>query len=244
MRLGMKLIFAASIALVLVLVSGRAASAATPADDKEKAKEKVLERLNVAAANFHSTSADFEFDTIETDPVPDTDVQKGVVYYDRKDNAFRMGVHITEHNKKPSAKAYTYIGGVFKLFEPVPNQVTTYGKAGKWESYVILGFGASGRDLEAKWEIKYLGSEPLSDGKNTVKTEILELVAKDPEVRKNLPKVTIWVDPDHAVSLKQIFYQSATTSRVCHYSNFKMNESLPDDAFKFKTDRQTVYNNQ
>jgi hypothetical protein len=44
----------------------------------------VLDRLNVAAANFHSTSADFEFDSIQTDPIPDTDVQKGVVYYERK----------------------------------------------------------------------------------------------------------------------------------------------------------------
>ena len=65
----------------------------------------------------------------------------------------------------------------------------------------MLGFGASGKELEEKWDIKYDGPETM-DG---VKTEKLELVAKDPEVQKNLPKVTIWMDTDRGVSLKQVF---------------------------------------
>jgi outer membrane lipoprotein-sorting protein len=118
--------------------------------------------------------------------------------------------------------------------------VTTHAGAAKFESYVILGFGASGKDLEAKWDITYLGSETL-DG---VKTEKLELVAKDPAVRKTVPKVTIWVDPDRALSLKQVFTLSATSTWVCKYSNFKLNQHLPADAFTFKTNRQTVYQKQ
>ena len=63
----------------------------------------------------------------------------------------------------------------------------------------MLGFGASGKDLEEKWTIKYLGKETI-DG---IATDKLELVAKDPDVRKNIPKVTIWMDTARAVSLKQ-----------------------------------------
>jgi outer membrane lipoprotein-sorting protein len=223
---------------ILASAASSTSAAAAPSDDQ---KAKVLERLNQSASAFHSTSADVEFDTIETDPVPDTDVQKGVVYYERKDASFRAGVHFSEHNGKPSAKAYTYNNGAFSLFESGSNQVTTYSKAGKFESYIILGFGASGHELEAKWNITYLGSEMLSDGKAQVKTEKLELIAKDPDVRKNVPKVTIWVDPDRAVSLKQVFTLSSTSTYVGHYTNFKMNQSLPSDAFKFKTDSKTTY---
>jgi len=151
-----------------------------------------------------------------------------------------MGVHMSEHNGKPSGKAYTFIGGTCKLFEPGPNQVTTFAKAGRWESYVILGFGASGKELQAKWDIKYLGSESL----NGVKTEHLELVAKDPDVRKNLSKVNIWLDADHAVSLKQVLTFSSTSTYVAQYSNFKFNPSLTGDAFSFKTNGQTVYRTQ
>jgi outer membrane lipoprotein-sorting protein len=194
-------------------------------------KPTVLERLDAAAAKFHSTAADVEFDTIETDPVYDKDVLKGVVYYDRQGRSFSMGAHFNRHYDKPATKAYTYVGGVLKVRESESEAVRTYTNAGKWESYIMLGFGASGKDLEAKWDIKDLGSEQISDGKNMIKTEILELVAKDPEVRKNLAKVKIWVDPDRALSLKQEFTLNATTSKLCLYSNFKVNEKLPSDAF-------------
>jgi outer membrane lipoprotein-sorting protein len=249
MRLRSKFIVAApllaapafAVLTAVLFVPAVRAAAAAPAEDE---KAKVLERLNQSAANFHSASADFEFDTIETDPVPDTDVQKGVVYYERNNGSFRAGVHFSQHNNRPSAKAYTYNNGVFSLFEPSENVVTNYSKAAKFESYLILGFGASGRDLAAKWEITYLGSEMLSDGKAQVKTEKLELVAKDPEVRSKFPKVTIWVDTERAVSLKQVFTISSTSTYIAHYSNLKLNQGVPSDAFKLKTDSKTTYRTQ
>ena len=230
-----KLIVAVSI--VLLLLAARAGFAA-PAD--EMAKQAVLRRLDVAAANFHSTSADFEFDTVETDPIPDKDVQKGTVYYARKGNAFQMAAHIHELNGKISSKVYSYASGVLNLYEKLTNQVTRFSKVSQYESYLMLGFGASGKDLEEKWEIKYLGPETLTG----VKTEKLELVAKDLSVRKNLPKVTIWVDTDRAVSLKQVFNEGPSQYRVCVYFNIRTNQPLPADAFTFKTDKQTVLVNR
>ncbi|MGA7859603.1 MAG: outer membrane lipoprotein-sorting protein [Terracidiphilus sp.] len=199
--------------------------------------QRVLHQLDVAAAGFHTTSADFEFDSVQTDPFPDTDVQKGQVFYEREGKSFKMAAHIREVNGKPVPKVYTYADGVFKLDEPMIDQVTTFKKAGKFESYVMLGFGASGKDLADKWDIKYLGQEPI-DG---VKTDKLELVAKDPTVRRNLPKVTIWLDPERGISLKQVFDEGQGQSRTCHYFNIKVNQSLPGDAFKFKTDSKTQF---
>jgi outer membrane lipoprotein-sorting protein len=233
MRLRNKLAFAA--ALGLVFAPCAVTRAAAPADAKA-----ILDRLDAAAAKFHSTSADVEFDTIETDPVYDKDVQTGQVFYDRKGTSFKMGVHFSQHNGKPSAKVYTYTDGILKIFEPGPNEVTTVNKARQWEKYVMLGFGASGKELAEQWTIKDLGPEKIG-GANSEK---LELVAKDPEVRKNLTKVTIWIDPDRAVSLKQILDFTSSTSRVSIYSNIKVNEPLPSDAFTFKTDKQTQYRTQ
>jgi outer membrane lipoprotein-sorting protein len=235
MHLERKLAFAALVALVVL--SGRTSFAA---DDLEK----VLRKLDVAAASFHSTSADFQFDTVQTDPVPDTDVQKGTVYYGRKGSAFQMAAHIREVNGKLVPKVYTYSDGILKLYEKLTDQVRRFTKASKFESYLMLGFGASGKDLEQKWDIKYLGSEILLDGKTAVKTEKLELVAKDPAIRKVLSKVTIWVDPDRAVSLKQVFDEGPGAYRVCLYSHFKTNQPLPADAFTLDTDRQTEFINQ
>ena len=140
------------------MLPARAAQAATPASD-EKELEKVLHKLDEAALQFRSTQADFEFDSVETDPVYDKDVQKGTVYYERKGGAFQMAAHIREVNGKPVPKVYVYSGGVVKLYEKLIDQVTTLSKLSQYESWFMLGFGASGKELEAKWEIKYLGSE-------------------------------------------------------------------------------------
>jgi len=66
-------------------------------------------------------------------------------------------------------------------------------------------------------------------------------VPKDPAVRKNLPKVTVWMDTDRGISLKQVFDEGPGQYRVCVYFGIKLNQSLPSDAFKLSTDSKTTY---
>ena len=226
MRLS-KLVFA--VAVLLALTPVRAALAADTL-------ESVLRRLDVAAAHFRTTSTDFEFDTVTTVPIYDKDVQKGTAYYKREGHSFQMAAHITDVNGKQVPKDLAYSGGKVVLFEPLLNQARVM-DAAKYESYLLLGFGASGKELEDKWHIKYLGQETV-DG---MKTDKLELVAIDPNVLRLFPKVTIWLDTDHAVSLKQIFDEGQGVTRTCIYSHIKTNEDLPKDAFALKTNRETHF---
>ncbi|MGA2907144.1 MAG: outer membrane lipoprotein-sorting protein [Terracidiphilus sp.] len=190
----------------------------------------VLAKLDAAAKNFHTTTASFEFDTVQTDPIPDTDTQTGTVYYQHSGTTFQMAAHITGDNGHHAAKAYIFSNGVLRESDTgKASDAKTYTQAGKYESYLMLGFGASGHDLEEKWSLKYLGTE-MVDG---VKTDKLELVAKDPTVRQNIPKVTIWLDTARAVSLKQVFDEKDGTSRTCHYTSIKVNQTLPSGAFSF-----------
>lgn len=220
---------------VLALLSSHHASAA-PQDDLNS----ILRRLDAAAANFHSTSADVQIDVALTYPVPDTDTQKGVVYYQRKGAAFQMAAHIAQDNGQPSPKVYVYSGGTVKLYEKMINQVTTLNKFAQYQSWFELGFGASGKDLAEKWDIKYLGPETV----NGVKTEKLELVPKDPAIRKNVPKATVWMDVDRGISIKQVFDEGQGASRSCTYTNIKVNQSVPSDVFDPKTNSNTTYVNR
>jgi hypothetical protein len=195
----------------------------------------VLQRLDVAAKSFTNVVTDVEFKTVMTVPVPDTDVMNAVAYYERNDGHFKMAAHIHERgdgrNMQPSAITYIFSGGVLRESDTgKESDVHTINQASKYESYLGLGFGASGSDLQSKWDIKYLGTETI-DG---VQTDKLELVAKDPTVRQNLPKVTIWLDTAHAVSIKQIFDEGGGTTRTCHYTNIRTGQKkLPGDAFSF-----------
>jgi outer membrane lipoprotein-sorting protein len=227
-----KLVAAIFVAMVLLCV--RAAFAA-PVASGDLEKERVLRRLDEGAKNFHTTSADFEFDVVETAPIADKDVQKGTIYFERTAGSFQMAAHIRQLNGKISEKVYSYTSGVFKFYEKLTNQVTRFKKVSQYESYLMLGFGASGKDLEQKWEIKYLGQETL-DG---VKTEKLELVAKDPSARKYASRVTLWMDTNRAVSLKQVVEQDPEHYRVCVYYNIKTNQPLPSNAFALDTNTQT-----
>lgn len=227
MRRATKFLLAASAVFVLSL----------PASTRAEDLNTVLRNLDAAAARFHTTSADFEFDTVATDPIPDKDVQTGTVYYERKGTAFEMGVHLETDNGRAVPKVIVVSHGVFRMFEKLTDQVTTSSKVSKYESYLVLGFGASGKELAEKWNIQYLGAETL----NGVQVEKLQLIAKDPAVLKIFPKVTIWVDAERGVSLKQVFDEGDGQSRTCTYTHIKVNQSLPGDAFSFKTDSKTQY---
>ena len=190
----------------------------------------VLSKLDAAAKNFHTTTATFEFDTIQTDPIPDTDKMTGTAYYERTGTHFQMAAHISKDNDRPAAKAYIFSGGVLRESDTgKESDAKSYTQAGKYESYLMLGFGASGHDLQDKWTIKYLGTEKI-DG---VVTDKLELVAIDPAIRKNIPKVTIWLDTSRAVSLKQDFDEGEGQSRICYYKDIVVNQALPGNAFNF-----------
>lgn len=198
----------------------------------------VLARLNTAAQSFRSTSADVTVVALTTVPVEDTETQTGQVYYEHGSKSLKMAMHIHAVNGQPVKKTYVYANGQLKLWDGPPvDQVTTLTKLSQYESWFELGFGASGTDLQQKWNITYDGDETI-DG---VKTAKLEMVAKDPTIRKNLPKVTVWMDTARGVSLKQIFDEGQGQSRTATYSNFRINQRLPGDAFTFKTDKKTQY---
>ena len=219
LRLGTFVLFAL---FAVAVLPGRQARA----DDLKS----VLARLDAAAQDFHSTSAHVEFDTIQTEPIPDKDVLTGTAYYERDGAHFQMAAHLTEHNGRSTAKTYILSGGTLRVSETGrESDAKVYTEAGKYESYLMLGFGASGAQLEEKWTIKYLGAETI----NGVATDKLELVAKDANIRKTIQKVTIWLDTSRAVSLKQVFDEGEGQSYVCYYSGIKVNQPLPRDAFSF-----------
>lgn len=221
-----KLLFATAIALVIFSVR-----TAFAADNLQT----VLRKLDAASAKFHTTSADFEFDTVMTIPIYDRDVQTGSVYYKRDPHNAQAAVHVAQVNGRPVPKVIVSSGGSIKLFEKLVNQVTILTRFSQYQSWFMLGFGASGKELEEKWDIKYLGTEKI-DG---IDTDKLEMTAKDPVVRKNIVKLTLWMDSDRGVSVRQLFDQGQGQTRTCHYTNIKVNQSLPSDAFTFKTDKQT-----
>ncbi|MGA7313161.1 MAG: outer membrane lipoprotein-sorting protein [Silvibacterium sp.] len=187
--------------------------------------QKVLAEMDAASAKFQSAQADFVWDQY-TAIVQDHDFQKGTIAFRRSGNTTEMVAHVTTDNDQPSPKDVLYKGGELDFYQPSLKQETILNAGANVERYLTLGFGGSGKDLTANWNIAYQGTEMI-DGVETAK---LDLTPKQLGGKNEFSHITMWVDPKRAISLKQQIFQESGDSRTAAYSNIRLN-SVPASAF-------------
>ena len=208
------------------LASGHSWGQTAPSGDLQK----VISQLNSAAAKFGSAQADFVWDQYQV-VVQDHDVQAGTIYYERKNGSTRTAAYFKQENGKDARKTMVYDNGEVNFYQPEIKQITIMragANKGQWESFLTLGFGGSGSELEANWNVTLQGTETI-DGVSVAK---LDLVPKQQKVLDMFSHVTIWVDPIRGVSLKQIFYEPSGDNRTATYKNIRYNQPIKGDIFR------------
>jgi outer membrane lipoprotein-sorting protein len=216
--------------LVVSLPGSLSAQSPSPAGDADL--RKVITELNGAAAKFVSAQADFAWDQF-TAVVQDHEIQTGTIFFERKKGVTFMAADIKQDNGKDAPKTVVYNGSEINFYEPTIKQLTTVkagANRGQFESFLTLGFGGSGADMEKSWKVTLLGIEPM-DGVSVAK---LDLVPRDPKVLETFTHVTIWVEPSRGVSHKQILYQPSGDLRTATYRNIRYNSPVPADVFQIK----------
>jgi outer membrane lipoprotein-sorting protein len=194
--------------------------------------QKALTAMDTAAANFHGAQADFVWEQYFK-VVNDHDSQKGTVYYRKSGKDIQMMADITD-----PPKSVLFSDGKVQVYEPKLKRVTAY-EAGKnreaVESFLVLGFGGSGHDMLKSFDVKYLTTEKIGD----VNAYKLELVPKSDRVRNVFAKIWLWIDPARGISVQQQFFEPSGDYRLAKYSDLKLNQKIPDTAFKLKTTSDT-----
>jgi len=196
--------------------------------------QRVLSRMDQTAANFRTTQATFVWDQYQK-VVDETDTQKGTVYFRRAGNEVQMAADISD----PAPPRYVlFTDSKVEVYQPKIDTVTRY-NTGKersaFESFLVLGFGGSGRDMLKSFEVSYIKTEKV-DGIDTAK---LELVPKSPKVRNTFDHIWLWIDPARGVSIQQQFVERSGDYRLAKYSDIQLNQKIPDDRFKLKTTGKT-----
>ena len=195
---------------------------------------KVLARLDAEAAKFKSAQADITWDNVQTQPIEDDDKQVGTVLFERKNGQVQMALHIKTDNGKPVPKDLVYTAGTGKLYEPLLKQVQVFkvgDRQSQLDSFLTLGFGGSGKDLQKSWDVSYSGTDQVG-GVAAVK---LQLIPRDPALAKTAPKVLLWIDMDKGVAVKQQRFDQSGGYVIFTYANLKLNGSVPSGAFEIKT---------
>lgn len=218
-------------------------SAPQPKPDDAAALDAVLKKMDTVAANFRTTQANFEWDTYEKVIDEVDDVQTGAIYYRRSGKSVEMMADVKQagtslSDLKPSPKYVLFSGGKIRMYQPKPDQVTEMdlGKShSDWESYVVLGFGGSGQDLQKNFAVTYEAQETI----NGVNTTRLRLVPKSDKIRGTYSKILLWIDLERGVSVQQQFFSPQGDYKLAKYSSIKINEKINDDVFRLKTTSKT-----
>ena len=195
--------------------------------------DNVLNSMDRAAANMKTVQTDFVWDQY-TAVIQEHDNQEGTMYFRRNGNNVEMAATIT----KPQTKHILFQNGIVQIYEPKIEQITKY-NAGKnrdsFESFLVLGFGGRGHDLEKSFDLKYGGAETV----NGTAAQKLVLTPKSEKIRNMFQAITLWIDPARGISVQQKFESSSGDYRLATYKNIKINSRLPDDIFRLKTNGKT-----
>ena len=206
-----------ALATIALLLPSTVAFAAT-----DPALDKVLRQLDAASVKFQSTEADVKDEFYER-VVRDTSTQTGSVYFLRSGGGTEMGLAIGQ-------KRVSFKNGQGVLYDPSAAAKFTSFSAGqnqqKADSFLTLGFGGSGKDLERAWDVKLLGTEQVSDDGQAVTVDKLDLTPKDPGVKNTFTHVVIWIDPARSVSLKQEYTTPDNDKRTVTYSHLRYNTKV------------------
>jgi len=131
--------------------------------------DKVLAQMDAASAKFKNAQADFATDNY-TKVVDDHELQSGATYFERSGGQTEMSALL----QKPAKRVIVYKDGVLNYYDPSTDQLSVF-SAGKnkaqYESFLTLGFGGSGKDLKAAWQIGDLGAEKIG-GADTEKLDL------------------------------------------------------------------------
>jgi len=175
-----------------------------------------LDKLNQASTRFHYASAAFHKDLYNA-LVKDHTLQDGHIYFLRTQKGGSKGVQMGARIEGAGARTVEYKNGIVKDYNPGINcfdTVSANGNQTRIESFLTLGFGGSGTDLAKAWNIVDQGPQTV-DG---TKVEELALTPKDPGVQGMVSGVTLWLDLDRGVSLKQVFVSPSGDTTTATYS--------------------------
>jgi outer membrane lipoprotein-sorting protein len=215
---------------VVIAISLLAASAQQVPDPLEQ----VLRQMDQAAAGFNTSQAAFVWDQYQK-VVDEHDLQKGMVYFRRVGNEIQMAAEITN----PEApKSVLFTDSKVEIYQPKIDQVTRY-NTGKdratVESFLVLGFGGSGKDMLKSFDVKYIRAENVG-GVDTAKLELVPLSVKG---RNMFDHIWLWVDTSRGVSVQQQLFEPSGDYRLAKYSDIQMHQKIPDSVFKLKTTGKT-----
>ena len=184
----------------------------------------VLAMMDKSAGDFHSLTANVEH-LKYTAVVKDSSSETGQMFV-RRDQ--KMRIEFT----KPDVRTILRTGDELYIYTPKIKRVEEY-NLGKnramVDQYLSLGFGTRSQNVRRNYDVKLNGDEEVDNRR----TFLLELTPKSDEVRKQITKVQMWIDPSSWLPIQQKFFEAGSGDYLLiKYSGMMKNLKIPDSKFK------------
>ncbi len=188
----------------------------------------VLKRMNAESASFRVLTANMKEATY-TAVLSDTTEESGKVWMRRSERGFQMRADISQ----PNQRSIGLQDGTAQIFYPKMNTVQIYdlGKnKGLVDQFLVLGFGSSGKDLQANYTVRAAGEDVIGGQKTTR----LELLPKSKTMKEQITKVELWIPLDAGHPVQQKFSQPGGDYYLITYSDIQLKPNLPESDFRLK----------
>ena len=215
-------------ATLLLLTPGIARS-------QEPNLRKVFAEMDASAPKFQDVTADIDVDNY-TAVVQDHQMDKGSTAFRRAGGSIEMAM--TLNKGQQGERDILYRNGELHYYQPDAKQETILAAGAnraQYDSLLSTGFGATSKDLNSGWEVRFDGMEAIGG----IQTAKLALVPRLDNIRNNIKQLTIWVDLSRDISLKQVMTQPDGDTRTVVYSKIRYNTHLGDKLFTLKVPNGT-----
>jgi outer membrane lipoprotein-sorting protein len=185
---------------------------------------RVLAMMDKAAGDFRSLTANVEHIKY-TAVVKDSSSETGQMFV-RRDQKMRIDF------TKPDPRTILRTGDLLFIYTPKIKRVEEY-NLGKnramVDQYLSLGFGTKSQNVRKSYDVALSGQEEI-DHRNSF---LLELTPKSEEVRQQITKVQMWIDPSSWLPVQQKFFEAGSGDYLLiKYSAMMKNLKISDSKFK------------
>jgi outer membrane lipoprotein-sorting protein len=188
----------------------------------------VLSKMDQAAPKFTGMTADLTR-VAYTKVIDDKSTDTGTMKLRRRGKDIDVLLDITA----PDPQMVAISGKKAEKYFPKMKTVQEYdlGKyKGVVDQFMLVGFGTTGKDLAANYEVKFAGEESVA-GQKAYK---LEMIPNSPKMKESFRRLELWVTQDGAYPVQQRFVQPSGDYHLATYSNVKLNPPMTDEDLRLK----------
>jgi outer membrane lipoprotein-sorting protein len=189
--------------------------------------EEVLAGMDRASDGFRDMSAAVER-AAYTAFLDNSRSEFGRMYFVRGDRS-RIRISLEE----PAPREFLIDEGQVRIYNPRTNvlEEIALGEHEDKVEFMVIGFGTSRTEILGQYDVSLAGPDSADGAPGGRLLPVVDLVPKDPNVRRHFSQIRLWMDPETWTPVRTRAMQSGGDHLTVYFSEVAINEGVDGSAF-------------